>query len=62
LKHGSEKLQAFSWIVRGFGGITGAIVSAVMTEYFHPKWCILIYSIIGLVIAYSGLNLNPAID
>ena len=62
LKHGSEKLQSFSWIVRGFGGITGAIVSAVMTEYFHPKWCILIYSILGFFIAYSGIMLNKDID
>jgi MFS family permease len=48
--------------VRGFGGITGAIVSAVMTEYFHPKWCILIYSILGFFIAYSGIMLNKEID
>lgn len=33
-----------------------------MTQYFHPKWCFLIYSIIGLFIAYSGIKLNPEID
>jgi hypothetical protein len=33
-----------------------------MTEYYHPKWCILIYSCIGFFIAYSGIMLNPEID
>ena len=28
---GSEKLQSFCWIVRGFGGITGALIAAYMT-------------------------------
>jgi MFS-type transporter involved in bile tolerance (Atg22 family) len=62
LVYGSEKLQSFSWTVRGFGGISGAIISAFMTEYFHPKWCILIYSFLGFFIAYSGITLNPEID
>jgi Na+/melibiose symporter-like transporter len=62
LVYGSEKLQSFSWTVRGFGGITGAVIAAVMTEYFHPKWCMLIYSMLGFFIAYSGITLNPEID
>ena len=62
LVYGSEKLQSFSWTVRGFGGISGAIISAFMTEYYHPKWCILIYSFLGFFIAYSGIKLNPEID
>lgn len=33
-----------------------------MTEYYHPKWCILIYSCLGFFIAYSGITLNPEID
>ena len=33
-----------------------------MTEYYHPKWCILIYSLLGFFIAYSGITLNPEID
>ena len=33
-----------------------------MTEHYHPKWCILIYSVIGFFIAYSGIKLNPEID
>ena len=61
-ENGSEKLQSFSWIVRGFGGISGSLIAAFMTEYFHPKWCILVYSLLGILIAYSGLNLNPKID
>lgn len=60
--NGSEKLQGYSWTVRGIGGISGSIISAFMTEYFHPKWCILIYSTIGFFIAYSGFMLNPEID
>jgi MFS family permease len=48
--------------VRGIGGITGAIISSYMTEHYHPKWCILIYSILGFFIAYSGIKLNPEID
>tara|TARA_B110000285_G_C14908924_1_gene506931 strand:+ start:408 stop:809 length:402 start_codon:yes stop_codon:yes gene_type:complete len=48
--------------VRGIGGITGSWISSVMTEKYHPKWCILIYSIIGFFIAYSGIKLNPEID
>jgi len=33
-----------------------------MTENFHPKWCLLIYSILGWFIAYSGWKLNKKID
>ena len=60
--NGSEKLQGYSWTVRGIGGISGSIISAYMTEYYHPQWCILIYSCIGFFIAYSGSMLNPEID
>ena len=42
--------------------ISLAIISAFMTEYFHPKWCILVYSMLGFFIAYSGIKLNPEID
>jgi hypothetical protein len=55
-------LNSFSWIIRGIGGVIGSLTSAVFTQYFHPKWCILIYSILGFFITYTGLILNPEID
>ena len=61
-ERGAEKLQAYSWTTRGFGGITGSLLSAFLLEYFHPRWCVLVYSLLGLCIMYSGLKLNPEID
>lgn len=42
----------------GFGGMFGSVVGAYVTQYLHPKYTFLIYSLYGLVIAYLGINLS----
>lgn len=57
-EHGSQDLIALSWIATGFGGILGCGVGGVMTQYFHPKYSFLLYSFMGLIVAFNGLYLT----
>jgi len=62
LVNGSEKLQSYSWIVKGFGGIVGSVLAAFLTQNCHPRWCFLVYSCLGVLVAFSGIKLNKDID
>lgn len=55
-------MQSYSWIVKGAGGIVGGILAANLTEHYHPKWCFLVYSMLGIFVALSGFKLNKEID
>lgn len=61
-ENGSESLQSYSWIVKGVGGILGCSLASYMTQNYHPKWCLLIYSILGIFVSLSGFFLNQNID
>ena len=60
--NGSEKLQSFSWLAKSIGGVVATIITSFMTEYLHPRWCFLFYSILGLPVFFSGMCLNKHID
>lgn len=57
-EHGSQDLISFSWMATGVGGILGCVASGVLTQYFHPKYSFLGYSIFGLVVAFNGMYLT----
>jgi MFS family permease len=61
-EEGSEQLQSLSWAALGAGGMTGSLVGAYVTEYLHPKWSFLAYSIFGLIVMLLGFNLNPKVE
>ena len=42
----------------GVGAMLGCFISGFMTQYFHPKYSFLLYSMMGLVIAANGLFLT----
>ena len=56
---GSEKIQSFTWTVQMTGAVVGSALSSYITGYYHPKWSFFVYSIFGLVVVYSGYQLNP---
>jgi uncharacterized membrane protein YfcA len=42
----------------GAGGMCGSLLGAFITQYHHPKWAFLIYSVLGLVVMILGINLD----
>ena len=44
------------------GGMVGSLLGGYMTEYYHPKYSFLGYSLIGLVVMILGLNLDKAAE
>ena len=60
--NGSERLQSFSWLCKASGGIIATVITSYMTEYLHPRWCFLFYSVLGLPVFFSGMCLNKQID
>lgn len=56
--NGSERLQSFSWLCKASGGVIATVITSFMTEYLHPRWCFLFYSVLGLPVFFSGMCLN----
>ena len=46
----------------GAGGMFGSLLGAIITEYYHPKWSFLIYSIFGLIVTILGTALNKNVE
>ena len=57
---GSEQLSSLSWGAMGAGGMFGSLIGAYVTEYSHPKYSFLTYSIFGLIVMILGLNLDSS--
>ena len=56
--HGSQELMSLAWMAQGFGGVIGCLLGGYMTQYCHPKYSFLIFSVMGLVLAVSGCFLS----
>lgn len=61
-ENGSEHLQSLSWGFMGAGGMFGSIIGAFITQYYHPKWAFLIYSLFGLIVMILGINLDSDVE
>jgi len=59
---GSEKLQAFSWIMLAFGGIFGSLAAAIITQFYKPQYCFLFSSLTALVLGYFSYKLKTGIE
>ena len=46
----------------GVGGMFSSVVGAFLTQYYHPKYTFLIYSLYGLVVMYLGFYLSDESD
>lgn len=46
----------------GTGGMVGSLLGGYMTEYYHPKYSFLAYSLIGLVVMILGINLDKSAE
>lgn len=47
-----------SWGALGVGGMFSSIAGAYLTQYYHPKYIYLFYSLYGLVVMFLGINLS----
>ena len=59
---GSEQLQSLSWGAMGAGGMVGSLMGGYMTEYYHPKYSFLGYSMLGLVVMILGIRLDKSAE
>jgi len=55
---GGDQLTTLSWGALGAGGAFGSLFGGYLSEYAHPKWSILLYSMFGLVVMCLGLMLE----
>ena len=55
---GSQKLFSICQAAYGTGGIIGGIIGGGFTQYNHPKYIFLIYSLLGLLVASMGILLD----
>jgi MFS family permease len=56
--NGSQNLVSFFQFSAGCGGFIGSILGGYITQYAHPKIGFLIYSFMGLAIAFTSMFLN----
>ena len=45
-------------MANGLGGVCGGIIGGLTTQYSHPKYLFLGYSLMGLLISYQGYSMN----
>ena len=43
----------------GSGGVFGSLVGGYLTEYMHPRYSFLAYSIFGIIVMVLGIRLSP---
>lgn len=53
-ENGSKNLFSVAWIATAIGGIAGGLLGGYFTEYSHPKYIFLLYSLMGLWISVHG--------
>lgn len=45
-------------MVQGVGGVFGSLLGGVLTQYTHPKWSFLAFSVSGLALVCAGAYLS----
>ena len=48
------------WLTQSFASVVGAVIAAISTEKFHPKYVFFIYGCFGLVCGVSAFFLSDA--
>jgi len=48
---GSQDFVTLMYLATGIGGIIGCVAGGLMTQNYHPKWCFIGYSSMGLVVS-----------
>jgi MFS-type transporter involved in bile tolerance (Atg22 family) len=46
----------------GTGGMVGSLLGGYMTEYYHPKYSFLAYSLLGFIVMILGINLDKSAE
>jgi hypothetical protein len=49
-------------MAKGIGGVIGCIFAGIMTEFYHPKWCMFWYSFVCLGLFIFSLFLSKNIE
>ena len=55
---GADELNSFSWTCYSMGGLSGALLAAILTERYEPKYCFFYSSLMGFVMAAVATRLN----
>ena len=57
-------MSAFAWTCFSFGGISSALAAAFLTQNYEPRYCFLLSSVFGLLVALiaTRLNVNLEVD
>ena len=61
-KFGSQDFLSINFIGKGIGGVIGCVFAGIMTENYHPKWCLFYYSFVGLFLFIFSLFLTKEVE
>ena len=59
---GSEELQIFSWIMLGFGGVKGCILSAIFLGQGNPYILFVVLALFGGSLGVTGLFIDKKLE
>jgi uncharacterized membrane protein YfcA len=45
-------------MANGLGGVIGGIIGGLTTQYSHPKYLFIAYSLMGLLVSFQGYSMN----
>lgn len=59
---GSQELQSYAQIIGGIAAVLGGLVGAFATGFLNPYLCFSIYGAFGLVVLWSGLQMDMKLE
>jgi len=57
-EYGTKDLISMMFMTNGLSGTVGMFMGAEFTSRGQPKYCYLIFGIVGLACSFCGMNLN----